>query len=93
MPTSETMSEGSHMPPDDGSQKTVMLSPDMMPDGMTPKDGDKLTFCVMGEPTADGVPGYFESASKPAEGDGGQDWEAEARKALSPRDGDSNDAM
>lgn len=77
----------SNMPADggDGGQQTVTLSPDMLPEGMMPKNGDKLTFCVTGDPDENGVPGYFEPPKSGGEED---DWDTAARKELSPRNPD-----
>ena len=82
-------SDGAETPPaspkpDEGSKNVVMLSADHFPKDMTPKDGDKLTFCVTGAPDSEGnVSGYFEpmgGASADAD-DGG---EADFRKEMSP---------
>lgn len=69
--------------PEQGEKNTVVLSRDHFPEGMAVKDGDKLTFCVTGEPDSEGnVSGYFEAGGegKPAE----DDWEAGFRKEMSP---------
>ena len=69
--------------PETGDKNTVVLSADHFPEGMSVKDGDKLTFCVTGAPDSEGnVSGYFEAADagKPS----GEDWEADFRKSMSP---------
>lgn len=68
-------------PPDKGEDKnTVVLSADHFPQGIKPKNGDKLTFCVTGEPDEEGnVSGYFEA------GEGKEEtWEDGFRKSMSP---------
>lgn len=77
---------GGEMPagdmPDKGMDKnTVVLSADHFPKGMVPKDGDKLTFCVMGAPDSEGnVSGYFEASG----GGDMDDWENDFKKEMSP---------
>ncbi len=70
-------------PAESGDGKNiVMLSADHFPKGMAPKEGDKITFCVTGQPDSEGnVSGYFESmgGEKPE-----MDWDAMARADLSP---------
>lgn len=66
--------------PDD---KNIITIPTEMLGGMSPKDGDKLTFCVTGEPDKDGVMGYFE----PTKGEE-ESWEKGFLKEMSPRNND-----
>jgi hypothetical protein len=67
-----------------GDKNTVVLSADHFPAGMTPKDGDKLTFCVTGPVDSEGnVSGYFESGGE--SGSGMNDWENDFRKSMSPQ--------
>ncbi len=86
MPTGETMSEGSDMP----DKNTITLGKAAL-GGMDAKEGDKITFCVTGMDGED-VMGYFEPM-KDSKSGGGDDWESMARKELSPRDGDTEQAM
>lgn len=72
--------------PDTNNQNVVTLSPDMLPPGFQPKDGDKLTFCVQGEPDENGVKGYFEAPAAPEE-----DWESGFKKSMSAREPQTND--
>lgn len=76
------MSEGSDMPPEKDGKNIITIPADML-GGMSPKDGDKLTFCVTGEPDKDGVMGYFE----PAKGEE-ESWEKGFLKEMSPRNND-----
>lgn len=87
----ETMDQG--MPPeeeygydmDKGDQNTVMLSRDHFPMDMSPKKGQKLTFCVTGNPDSEGnVSGYFEGGSKDGEAKM-DDWETEFKDSMSAR--------
>jgi hypothetical protein len=76
---------GSEMDKGGGDQNTVMLSRDHFPQDMSPKKGQKLTFCVTGDPDSSGnVAGYFEGGS-----DGGEanmdDWEGDFKRSMSPR--------
>ena len=50
----------------DGDGKNVVsLSADHFPPGMSPKEGDKITFCVTGMGGEDGaVSGYFEGGGE-----------------------------
>ena len=72
--------------PDTSNQNVVTLPPDMLPPGLTPKDGDKITFCVQGM-DENGVKGYFEAPAAPEE-----DWESGFKKSMSARD-DGNDGQ
>ncbi len=73
-------------PPDASSQNVVTLPFDMLPPGIQVKDGDKLTFCVQGQPDDSGVMGYFEPAP-PAE----DDWDSGLRQEMSPRNPPTDD--
>lgn len=80
----ETANQGK--PPE---QESVTIPAELM-GGMSPKKGDKMTFCCTGDPDeSGGVPGYFESAK----GDGGDDWEKGFMADMSPRNGETADAM
>ena len=83
-PAAEAMPDN----PDKIEQNTVTLPMDMMPPGMTPKDGDKLTFCVEGSPDENGVKGYFE-VPKMAD----ESWEDGFKKSMSARDDGNETAM
>ena len=60
------------------------------PDGMSPKDGDKLTFCCVGEPSDGKMTGYFESMDGEKEGD---DWEKGFMEQMSPRNDDQPESV
>ena len=72
--------------PDKENQNVVTLPPDMLPPGTTPKDGDRLTFCVHGEPDENGVKGYFETPKMQEE-----DWESGFKKSMSARESGNDD--
>ena len=72
------------IPAAQGEKNVVTLSADHFPPGIKPKDGDKLTFCVTGEPDDEGnVSGYFE-ASDGGEKSGKEDWDSHFTKSMSP---------
>lgn len=71
--------------PDGGDKNSVVLSADHFPEGMAPKEGDRLTFCVTGTPDSEGnITGYFERASAPETEETGKSWEDGVRKKMSP---------
>lgn len=69
---------------DQAEKNVVTLSADHFPPDIKPKDGDKLTFTVTGEPDEQGnVSGYFEATGgdgKP----GTKAWESNFKKFMSP---------
>lgn len=68
---------------DSADKNSVMLSSDHFPDGMAPKKGEKLTFCVTGDPDSEGnVMGYFEPMG--GKQDDGTSWEDDFKKEMSP---------
>lgn len=83
------MPAGSYDAPKDMAEKnTVTIPMDMLPPGYMPKDGEKMTFCVEGEPDENGCRGYFE-APKAHE----DDWEADFKKSMSARDSGNDQEM
>lgn len=68
----------------------VDLPMELLPEGMTVKAGDKLTFCVTGDADENGnIPGYF-MQSKTSGGDkSDDDWDDQFRAAMSPRNSDT----
>jgi hypothetical protein len=86
----DTMSGGGDSPPADAmpdkgmDKNTVVLSADHFPQGMSPKEGDKLTFCVTSAADSEGnVSGYFEMGDGMGKS-GDDDWEQNFRKSMSP---------
>ena len=78
---------GGDMPPAPeagGEEKNiVMLSADHFPKGMSPKEGDKITFCVTAPPDSEGnVAGYFEGMA--GKEDGPDAWEQDFKNEMSP---------
>lgn len=58
------MEESTETPAEEsGESDTVMLSADML-GGIKAKNGDRITFCVKGNPDSEGnITGYFEADS------------------------------
>lgn len=82
-PVAETSDTASPAPAR-GEKNTVVLSADHFPAGITPKDGEKLTFCVTGSPDSEGnVSGYFEAGGEA--GAGMNDWEQDFKASMSPQ--------
>jgi hypothetical protein len=70
-------------PSADTDKNIVMLSADHFPEGVTPKKGDKLTFCVTEDADSSGnVSGYFDASASPASG--GDEWVDDFKKSMSP---------
>jgi hypothetical protein len=76
LPTGETMSDGD----DSGAESNVTLPASTF--ATTPKEGERLTFCVTGG-DKENVTGYW-MASKPEESDDAdpEDWDDGARKSV-----------
>lgn len=77
--------EGPPTEPGSAEGNIVHLSPDMLPPGLNPKPGDRLTFVVSGEPDGEGdLPGYFEGAGKGSGEDEDGQWARGIREEMSP---------
>ncbi len=73
-------------PSEDSGENTVILSADMF-GGVTPKEGDRITFCVTKPVDSEGnVAGYFMgSEDKGSTKDQSSKWDSDMIAAVSPR--------
>lgn len=79
LPTGETM-EGGDYSGAESESKDISINP-----GIPASKGDKLTFCVTGDPDEDGnVTGYFETGESDG-ADESEQWEKDFRKSFSAR--------
>lgn len=63
-------------------QNTIKLSPEVFPEGITPKAGDTL---VLGEPDAEGMltATYQPAKEQKGDGTGQEEWEQDFKKHMS----------
>lgn len=68
---------------------TIHVAASDLPEGVEPKAGTKIMFCITGPPDAEGdVPGYFETSDHEEENENeGTSWEDDFRKSMSPTAG------
>lgn len=67
---------------------TIHIAASDLPEGVEPKAGTKVMFCITGPPDAEGdCPGYFETSDENQETEKGTSWEDDFRKSMSPRAG------